>query len=83
MVNFIVNSILDFFDWCMSLMTPYTGLPTDVISGFEYFGAKVRGFLCIFPQDTMLEILYLNLAIAFSLLMWKGAVWLMHWKQGK
>lgn len=83
MVNFLINSILDFFDWGMSFFQVYAGLPPEVVSAFEFFGAKTRGYLCVLPQDTMLKILYLNLAVAFGLLMWKGSVWLVHWKQGK
>lgn len=78
----IVLLVAAFLEGIIALLPAYNGYPAGVTSAVSYFAGKVWGLNCVLPIADILQVLRLDITIAFGLLLFRFLAWVFHWHQG-
>lgn len=70
-VNFILQSAINFFTWIIGLMPNFQGLPTGITQGFDFFSDYWNDASVIFPVGTAFQILALMVGIEIGIFVWR------------
>jgi len=79
MIDFFFYLLNSTISWLISLFPAYEGLPAGFSTAVATFSGNVRSFECVFPLDTLWDILVLNFWIALALLVFRFFRWVFKW----
>jgi len=81
----ILNAITDFLNFMVEQLPAFTGLPSGLITAFDYFAAFVPA-ACGFVSGActaFTQILSIVWYVVIGLVLFKITAWIFHWKQAK
>jgi len=70
-VDFLMQIAISFFNWIISLMPNFTGLPSGISTAFTTFDTYWDKGSLVFPLDTLFQILALMISIEIGIFVWR------------